>query len=171
MAEMEKSWEQKIAEQKEREAEEEAKLKAEEASRLAGTPHLINLNEDPMLDRKVIYDIKPDEALTCGRRNKTAQHKLQLGGTGITPDHCTFITEADGTVRFKPLDAKAMEHCKVNGMALTDMEGVILKPNDRICLGPSAIFLFKNKAHEDQASMEDSEENPITFDTAAEEVS
>jgi len=42
-----------------------------------------------------------------------------------------------------------MEHCKVNGVSLTSMDGVILKPNDRICLGPSAIFLFKNKAHED----------------------
>lgn len=146
---MEKSWEQKIAEQKAREDEEDAKNKADEANRLAGTPHLINLNEDPMLDRKVIYDIKSDEPLTCGRRNKAASHKLQLGGTGITPDHCQFITEPDGTVRFKPLDKKAMEHCKVNGVSLTSMDGVILKPNDRICLGPSAIFLFKNKAHED----------------------
>jgi len=92
MAEMEKSWEQKIAEQKAKEDEEEAQKKQEEASRLAGTPHLINLNEDPMLDRKVIYDIKADEALTCGRRNKASNHKLQLGGTGITPDHCEFIT-------------------------------------------------------------------------------
>jgi len=167
---MEKSWEQKIAEQKEKEDEENAKTKAEEASRLAGTPHLINLNEDPMLDRKVIYDIKADEPLTCGRRNKAAAHKLQLGGTGITPDHCQFITEADGTVRFKPLDAKAMEHCKVNGVSLTSMDGVILKPNDRICLGPSAIFLFKNKAHEDEASMADPDDNPISFDTAADEV-
>lgn len=153
MAEMEKSWEQKVAEQKAREEEEEAAKKAEEASRLAGTPHLINLNEDPMLDRKVIYDIKADEPLTCGRRNKSASHKLQLGGTGITPDHCTFITEPDGHVRFKPLDAKAMEHCKVNGVSLTSMDGIILKPNDRICLGPSAIFLFKNKAKEEEASM------------------
>jgi len=170
MAEMEKSWEQKIAEQKAREEAEDAQLKADEASRLAGTPHLINLNEDPMLDRKVIYDIKADEPLTCGRRNKSASHKLQLGGTGITPDHCQFITEPDGTVRFKPLDAKAMEHCKVNGVSLTSMDGIILKPNDRICLGPSAIFLFKNKAKETDASMEDTDENPILFDTAADEV-
>ena len=38
-----------------------------------------------------------------------------------------------------------MEHCKINGVALTNMDGKVLKPNDRICLGPSAIFLFKNK--------------------------
>jgi len=63
-----------------------------------------------------------------------------------------------------------MEHCKVNGVSLTSMDGIILKPNDRICLGPSAIFLFKNKAKETDASMEDTDENPILFDTAADEV-
>jgi len=75
MAEMEKSWEQKLKEAKEREAEEERLNKEEEAAKLAGTPHLVNLNEDPMLDRKVVYDIKGD-GLSCGRRNKASKHKL-----------------------------------------------------------------------------------------------
>lgn len=39
-------------------------------------PHLINLNEDPMLDRKVIYTINKTEALTCGRRNNDKNHKI-----------------------------------------------------------------------------------------------
>lgn len=73
---MEKSWEQKLAETKEKEAEADAQRLEEEASKLAGTPHLVNLNEDPMLDRKVVYDIKQDAKLTCGRRNKKSDHKL-----------------------------------------------------------------------------------------------
>lgn len=52
----------------------------EEAATLAGTPHLVNLNEDPMLDRKVVYAIDGEQPLTCGRRQKTSTHKLQLGG-------------------------------------------------------------------------------------------
>ena len=48
----------KLQETKEKEEEEERKRKEEEALRLSGTPHLVNLNEDPMLDRKVVYDIK-----------------------------------------------------------------------------------------------------------------
>ena len=73
---MGKSWEQKLAESREREEEEE-KLKAEEnKAKLAGTPHLVNLNEDPMLDRRVIYDIGKDEPLICGRRNKNSSNKL-----------------------------------------------------------------------------------------------
>lgn len=76
MQEMEKSWEDKIKEAREKEAEEEKIRKEEEDARLAGTPHLINLNEDPFLDRKVLYDIKPSEPLVCGRRNKNSNHKL-----------------------------------------------------------------------------------------------
>ena len=76
MAEMEKSWEDKIREAKEREAE-EARIKQEEDdAKLKGAPHLVNLNEDPLLDRKVVYDIKEDEPLTCGRRNRTSTHRL-----------------------------------------------------------------------------------------------
>lgn len=50
------------------------------------------------------------------------------------------------------------------------MDGVILKPNDRISIGPSALFLFKNKQKEDEASMPDSEDDPISFDFASEEM-
>jgi len=86
MEEMSKSWEQKVKEAQQAKEEEAAAIAAEEEARKMGTPHLINLNEDPMLDRKVIYDIKEGEALTCGRRNKKSNHRLQLGGVGIEPD-------------------------------------------------------------------------------------
>jgi hypothetical protein len=45
-------------ESKEREADEERIRLEEKEAMLAGTPHLVNLNEDDMLDRKVVYDIK-----------------------------------------------------------------------------------------------------------------
>jgi len=62
-----------------------------------------------MLDRKVQYDIKPDEELYCGRRNKNSTHKLQLGGIGILPDHCKFKLGPKQTFVFlTPLDAKAV---------------------------------------------------------------
>lgn len=63
-----------------------------------------------------------------------------------------------------------MEHIRVNGKVVTSMEGILLRPNDRICIGPSAVFLFKNQAHEDQASMPDPEDDPISFDFASDEV-
>jgi hypothetical protein len=76
-----------------------------------------------MLDRKVVYDINKDEPLTCGRRNKSSTHKLQLGGTGIQPDHATFITEPDGTVKLKALNEKAMEHIRINGHKVQKING------------------------------------------------
>ena len=47
---------------------------------------------------------------------------------------------------------------------------MVLKPNDRICIGPSAIFLFKNKSNEADASIPDLDDDPISFDFAADEV-
>ena len=142
----------------------------EEASRNSGKPHLLNLNEDPLLDRKVIYDIPLENPLTCGRRKKDSEHKLQLGGMGIEPDHCKFIQAEDGTVTIIPLCTKAMNYIKVNGSNVQNRDGVVLKPNDRICIGPSAIFIFKHRDRDSEASMPDTDEDPISFDFASEEV-
>ena len=62
-----------------------------------------------------------------------------------------------------------MQNCRVNG-EVVPIVGLVLRPNDRIAIGPSAIFLFKNKQNEADASMPDNEDDPITFDYAAEEV-
>jgi len=52
----------------------------------------------------------------------------------------------------------------VNGIALKDTEPFLLRPNDRIMLGPSAAFLFKDERNKDKASKPDTEEDPITYD-------
>ena len=54
---------------------------------------------------------------------------------------------------------------------MLSMQSYVLQPNDRICIGPSAMFLFKNKAQEANASMPDTDDDPISYDFAAEEVS
>ena len=171
MAEMEKSWEQKLAEAKAMEAEEEEREKIELEKKKVGGPHLVNLNEYPILDRKVFYDITAEEPLTIGRRAKDGKHKLQLGGTGIMPNHAK-IEMINGTwpCMFIPLDEKALPHIRVNGKLMKDMKGQQLKPNDRICLGPSAMFLYKNKLNEANCSMPDPIDDPIQFDFASEEV-
>jgi len=47
MAELEKSYEDRLAERKAAEAEEAKLREAEEAAKRASTSHLLNLNEDP----------------------------------------------------------------------------------------------------------------------------
>lgn len=63
-----------------------------------------------------------------------------------------------------------MKQISINGQPISNIEGVILMPNDRICIGPSAIFLFKNKAKEDDTTIPDPDDDPISFDFASEEV-
>ena len=46
------------------------------------------------------------------------------------------------------------------------MDGLILRPNDRIVFGTNSVFLFKHPAKEAEASQEDSEENPISWEQA-----
>ena len=45
-------------------------MKHEQQVRSAGTPQLLNLNEDPLFDRKVVHDLKAHPNYTVGRRNK-----------------------------------------------------------------------------------------------------
>lgn len=170
MEEMSKSWEDKVEEARAADAEADNKKKADEAARLAGTPHLINLNEDPMLDRRAIYDIKAGEDLTSGRRSKASSHKLQLGGVGVQTDHCVFSTSEDGTTTITACNGKAAEQLRINGKKVMNTETITLKPNDRICIGPSAVFLYKNIPKEAEASMPDDPSDPISYDTAAEEI-
>jgi len=88
----------------------------EEQLRINGMPHLVNLNEDSSLDRKVVYEIKADMPLTCGRRAKDATHKMKLGGVGIEVNHCSFEKTPDGHILLKPLSEKALPNIKVNGL-------------------------------------------------------
>jgi len=44
------------------------------------------------------------------------------------------------------------------------MEGVVLKPNDRIIFGTNSAFLFKHPNKEHEAVMPDTPDNPITFE-------
>ena len=57
LEEMEKSWEQRLAEAGAKEAEEERERQEELEARNSGRPQLLNLNEDGMLDRKIFIDL------------------------------------------------------------------------------------------------------------------
>ena len=69
-----------------------------------------------------------------------------------------------------PIVFEAVPQIRINGKPLESMDNFRLKPNDRIAIGPTALFLYKNKKFEHEASMPDTEEDPISFDFASEEV-
>jgi hypothetical protein len=124
-----------------------------------------------MLDRKAIYDIKIGESLTAGRRSKASSHKLQLGGVGIQTDHVVFECNEEGETTIKACNTAAADYLRINGKKVGSIDPIVLKPNDRICIGPSAVFLYKNIPKEAEcASMPDPASDPISYDLAAEEI-
>jgi len=82
---MSKSWEERLAEANAREKQEELEKQREREARNSGKPQLVNLNEDPMLDRKIFIDLNTKKKVIVGRQTKVESERpdLILGGIGI----------------------------------------------------------------------------------------
>ena len=62
---------------------------------------------------------------------------------------CKFTLLPNGDVTITPYSDKAAMAIRINGLALMGTDPVVLRANYRIAIGPNAIFLFKNKAKEE----------------------
>jgi serine phosphatase RsbU (regulator of sigma subunit) len=92
-----------------------------------------------------------------------------LGGIGIQAEHAQFVTDASCT-KLIPLCQQALENIKHNGQAVTTMDPITLKPNDRVIFGTSSVFLFRNRdAETADQEIRDTPENPVTFEFAMRE--
>ncbi|KAJ8321092.1 hypothetical protein KUTeg_002679 [Tegillarca granosa] len=117
IAELNESWEEKLRKTENIRKEREAVL-AE-----MGSPHLVNLNEDPLI---------------VGRHCATQQQDIQLSGSHILDEHATFQNE-DGVVTLIPFK-DAM--CYVNGRQIT--EPCELKTGARVIIGKHHVFRFNH---------------------------
>uniref|UniRef100_A0A669CNY2 plus-end-directed kinesin ATPase n=1 Tax=Oreochromis niloticus TaxID=8128 RepID=A0A669CNY2_ORENI len=116
------------------------------------TPHLVNLNEDPLMSECLLYYIK-DGITRVGRLDASSRQDIVLSGHFIKDEHCTF-TSSTG-----PMGEIVLEPCEgaetyVNGKRVT--EPTVLKSGNRIILGKSHVFRFN---HPVQARA-DREKNP-----------
>lgn len=80
MDEMQKSWETRLAEAKALEAENVGQSYDKVKN---SAPHIVNLNEDPQLDRKVFYNLAERDQTQVGRKNAEPANQVVLGGIGI----------------------------------------------------------------------------------------
>ncbi|KAF1381078.1 hypothetical protein PFLUV_G00170750 [Perca fluviatilis] len=110
-----------------------------------GTPHLVNLNEDPLMSECLLYYIK--EGFT---RVGQQDVDIKLSGHFIKEIHCVFVSETNEqgevVVTLEPLVGA---ETYVNGKQITD--AVVLKQGNRIVMGKNHVFRFN---HPEQARLE-----------------
>ncbi|XP_065219254.1 kinesin-like protein unc-104 isoform X1 [Planococcus citri] len=104
------------------------------------TPHLVNLNEDPLMSECLIYYIK--EGVTKVGSGKNVPQDITLCGSHILPEHCEF-ENTDGVITLVPFKDAT---CYVNGQEIKSP--VVLKTGSRVILGKNHVFRF---THPEQA--------------------
>ncbi|KAM9827173.1 kinesin-like protein KIF1C [Neosynchiropus ocellatus] len=117
-----------------------------------GTPHLVNLNEDPLMSECLLYYIK--EGVT---RVGQQEVDIKLSGHFIKEIHCVFVSETNeqGEV-IVTLEPLVGAETYVNGKQITD--AVVLKQGNRIVMGKNHVFRFN---HPEQARMERERSVPV----------
>ncbi|XP_060723748.1 kinesin-like protein KIF1A isoform X6 [Tachysurus vachellii] len=111
------------------------------------TPHLVNLNEDPLMSECLLYYIK-DGITRVGREDAMTRQDIVLSGHFIKDEHCIFTSSAG------PMGEVILEPCEgaetyVNGKNVT--EPTVLRSGNRIIMGKSHVFRFN---HPEQARQE-----------------
>ncbi|XP_075695441.1 kinesin-like protein KIF1B isoform X17 [Rhinoderma darwinii] len=113
------------------------------------TPHLVNLNEDPLMSECLLYYIK-DGITRVGQADPERRQDIVLSGAHIKEEHCIFRSERRPTgeviVTLEPC-----EHSEtyVNGKCV--ILPVQLRSGNRIIMGKNHVFRFN---HPEQARAE-----------------
>jgi kinesin family protein 1 len=121
------------------------------------TPHLVNLNEDPLMSECLIYQLK-DGLSTVGRMDSDKPAAIRLSGESILDEHCYF-EHKDGKVTLhtlpnavtvsRPLapmvalaDVRLLQF--LNGKQIEPGQTYRLRSGFRIILGEHHVFRFNN---------------------------
>lgn len=123
-------------------------------------PHLTNLNEDSQLTNKLYYDLSQGP-VKVGTKKGDPKPEIVLGGVGIQPNHAVFSLEED-VFRLMSGCPEAHGSIFINGNEL-EQDGHELIHNDRIIIGNTSVFIFKNpplvlNAHKEKLRAELSED-------------
>uniref|UniRef100_K7FAY6 Kinesin family member 1C n=1 Tax=Pelodiscus sinensis TaxID=13735 RepID=K7FAY6_PELSI len=108
------------------------------------TPHLVNLNEDPLMSECLLYHIK-DGVTRVGQ----VDVDIRLTGQFIREQHCVFRScpnaAGEAIVTLEPCDGA---ETYVNGKLVT--EPLVLRSGNRIVMGKNHVFRF---THPEQARL------------------
>ncbi|XP_069466095.1 kinesin-like protein KIF1B isoform X23 [Ambystoma mexicanum] len=113
------------------------------------TPHLVNLNEDPLMSECLLYYIK-DGITRVGQADAELRQDIVLSGAHIKEEHCSFRSERTLTgeviVMLEPCEKS---ETYVNGKRV--VQSVQLRSGNRIIMGKNHVFRFN---HPEQARAE-----------------
>ena len=116
------------------------------------TPHLVNLNEDPIMSECLIYYIR-DGFTRLGQPNAEVPQDIKLSGSEILKEHCIFENR-NGKITLIPCKEAL---CYVNGKQITGP--IELKTGSRVILGKHHVFRFQ---HPTQARENRDKKSPNT---------
>uniref|UniRef100_A0A8B9KJS9 Kinesin-like protein n=1 Tax=Astyanax mexicanus TaxID=7994 RepID=A0A8B9KJS9_ASTMX len=106
------------------------------------TPHLVNLNEDPLMSECLLYYIK--DGIT-----RLVRQDIVLSGHFIKDEHCTFTSTTGPNGEAVILEPCEGAETYVNGKKVT--EPTVLRSGNRIILGKSHVFRFNHPEQARQA--------------------
>ncbi|XP_038015741.1 kinesin-like protein KIF1B isoform X11 [Motacilla alba alba] len=113
------------------------------------TPHLVNLNEDPLMSECLLYYIK-DGITRVGQADAERRQDIVLSGAHIKEEHCVFRSERNNNgeviVTLEPCERS---ETYVNGKRV--VQPVQLRSGNRIIMGKNHVFRFN---HPEQARAE-----------------
>ncbi|XP_051029952.1 kinesin-like protein KIF1B isoform X15 [Phodopus roborovskii] len=113
------------------------------------TPHLVNLNEDPLMSECLLYYIK-DGITRVGQADAERRQDIVLSGAHIKEEHCVFRSERnDSGEVIVTLEPCERSETYVNGKRVA--QPVQLRSGNRIIMGKNHVFRFN---HPEQARAE-----------------
>ncbi|KAF9941291.1 kinesin-like protein Klp8 [Mortierella alpina] len=146
MAELNETWEEKLRKTQEIQQERERTLEELGISVEKGhigvhtpkkMPHLVNLNEDPLMSECLVYQLKPGKT-QVGRLESPNPADIRLSGTNIHDQHCHFENNNSTVTLYPGKSSMTM----VNGLRINKPKR--LRSGFRVILGDYHVFRFNH---------------------------
>ncbi|KAF9344944.1 kinesin-like protein Klp8, partial [Mortierella sp. AD094] len=146
MAELNETWEEKLRKTQEIQLEREKTLEELGISVEKGhigvhtpkkMPHLVNLNEDPLMSECLVYQLKPGKT-QVGQLESSTPADIRLSGTNILDQHCYFENNNSVVTLYPGNSSMTM----VNGLRISKPKR--LRSGFRVILGDYHVFRFNH---------------------------
>ncbi|KAF9182189.1 kinesin-like protein Klp8 [Haplosporangium sp. Z 767] len=146
MAELNETWEEKLRKTQEIQQEREKTLEELGISVEKGhigvhtpkkMPHLVNLNEDPLMSECLVYQLKPGKT-HVGRLESLVPADIRLSGGSIHDEHCYFENDNSTVTLYPGRSSITM----VNGLRISKPKR--LRSGFRVILGDYHVFRFNH---------------------------